>query len=102
MHLATIAHVASIADSGKVRLGAFAPVLATTTDAAKVRLGAFAPTLTATADAAKVRLGAFAPTCRRVADTTSIGQRRAPFAPLASRTGCSTPGPSHLVAIDQG
>ena len=35
-----------IADAGKVRLGAFAPTLATA-DAGKVRLGAFAPTLAA-------------------------------------------------------
>jgi hypothetical protein len=50
----------AIADSGKVRLGAYAPALATA-DAGKVRLGAYAPTL-ATADAGKVRLGAYAPT----------------------------------------
>ena len=39
---------AAIIDSGKVRLGAFAPALAPTTDAGKVRLGAFAPTLAPT------------------------------------------------------
>ena len=47
--------VASTADSGKVRLGAFAPTLAATADAGKVRLGAFAPTLAAPADGAKIR-----------------------------------------------
>jgi hypothetical protein len=35
----------TVADAGKVRLGAFAPTLAPTADAGKVRLGAFAPTL---------------------------------------------------------
>jgi hypothetical protein len=39
---------AAIIDSGKVRLGAFAPTLAPTTDAGKVRLGAFAPALAPT------------------------------------------------------
>ena len=42
-------------DAGKVRLGGYAPTLATV-DASKVRLGGYAPTL-ATADASKVRLG---------------------------------------------
>jgi hypothetical protein len=37
--------VQNVADSGKVRVGAFAPTLAPTTDAGRVRLGAFAPSL---------------------------------------------------------
>lgn len=43
----------STIDTSKVRLGGFAPTLATA-DASKVKLGGFAPTL-ATADASKVR-----------------------------------------------
>ena len=35
----------TVADAGKVRLGAFAPTIAPTHDAGKVRLGAFAPVL---------------------------------------------------------
>ena len=42
----TAAVQSAIADAGKVRLGGFAPTLATA-DAGKVRLGGFAPTLPA-------------------------------------------------------
>ena len=45
MNIAIAACVATVIDTGKVRLGAFAPTLAPTADASKVRLGAFAPTL---------------------------------------------------------
>ena len=49
---------ASIIDSSKVRLGAFAPVLSTA-DTSKVRLGAFAPVLnTADTGALRFRLDA--------------------------------------------
>ena len=49
-------------DAGKVRMGGFAPTLATV-DASKVRMGGFAPTL-ATADASKVRMDRDTPLAR--------------------------------------
>jgi hypothetical protein len=57
---ATSSALVSSIDAGKVRVGGFAPTLATA-DASKVRMGGFAPRL-ATADASKVRMGGFAPT----------------------------------------
>jgi hypothetical protein len=56
------ATTAAVTDTGKVRLGGYAPTLAPTADAGKVRLGGYAPTLAPTADAGKVRLGGYAPT----------------------------------------
>ena len=44
MSLFTVRAV-SIVDTGKVRLGGYAPTLAPTADAGKVRLGGYAPTL---------------------------------------------------------
>ena len=45
MLLSSAAVAAAVTDSGKVRLGGYAPTLAPTADAGKVRLGGYAPTL---------------------------------------------------------
>jgi hypothetical protein len=54
-----VSALVSLIDASKVRMGGFAPTLATV-DASKVRMGGFAPAL-ATVDASKVRMGGFAP-----------------------------------------